>query len=187
MLPLLVERCQGLEPRGGLPCCGVRRFGRGRTAPHRLRHAQADIPAGAADTGFGGLPLFPRQHPLPPRQPFFFRFVHGAGLLSLRYRIVGQAGVCGKAAGGARPAPAYRIRGGAFHRRPQGVEDDAPYKTAFSLGYSTFSKNSPFAGSVGPARRRSRLSSKAGMLSGVRLCSPASTSVPARMRTILYR
>ena len=37
-----------------------------RTAPHRLRHAQADIPAGAADTGFGGLPLFPRQHPLPP-------------------------------------------------------------------------------------------------------------------------
>ena len=53
--------------------------------------------------------------------------------------------------------------------------------------YATSSKNKPLAGSVCPARRRSRLCSSGKTESGVRLCSPASTKVPARMRTILYR
>ena len=77
VLALLVERRQGFKPRAALPCCGVGGFWRRRGAAHRLGGAQADVPAGAADACLGGLPLLPRQHPLPPRQAFFFRFVHG--------------------------------------------------------------------------------------------------------------
>ncbi len=58
----------------------------------------------------------------------------------------------------------------------------SPYRS-----YSTHFKNRPLAGSVGPARLRSRLSRMAGISAGSSRPAPASHKVPARMRTILYR
>ena len=89
------------------------------------------------------LPLLPRQHPLPPCQAFFFCLIHRAGpLLSCvsvgvghaRPAAVRQTRFCRKIAGRACPAPTCRIRRGAFHMRPRGVRDAAPYEMASNPG-----------------------------------------------------